>query len=60
MPMLEVTVTAHNLLTFRWKVLDGGKFVTGGSAPTRAAAKQEGDSAMFRIWATGALGSEQP
>jgi hypothetical protein len=58
--MLEVVIKAHLTLGFRWEVLDGGEFVVGGQALTRAAAKLEGDSAMFRIWSSGTLGDEQP
>jgi hypothetical protein len=58
--MLEVTVTAHDLLAFQWEILDGEKFVAGGSALTRAAAKLAGESTMFKIWATGTFGNEQP
>jgi hypothetical protein len=60
LPMLEVTVTAHKQLAFRWKVLDGGSFVTGGSKPTRAAAKLEGECAMFRIWESGTFRTRKP
>jgi hypothetical protein len=58
--MLEVVIKAHQTLGFRWEVLDSGEFVAGGQASTRAAAKLEGDSAMFRVWSARTFGSDQP